>query len=188
MGARRFLDQKNRDAPGFRFVRPGKKTCSPPRPSGLKERRPLHSLSPSASPWAPPIQRPLQRPEPPTDVHLRLRPDARRVQPRWLSRLRQRAQPSARRMLPAYRPADLRRLRRQVRRHCAGRTHTQGFDLVAWIAPFAVFAAALLGTILLVRHWADRQKPRRPPQTWPIPKWTRLRERIRRETGNEGGY
>ena len=29
-----------------------------------------------------------------------------------------------------------------------------GFDLVAWIAPFAVFAAALLGTILLVRHWS----------------------------------
>ena len=30
---------------------------------------------------------------------------------------------------------------------------TKGFDLVAWIAPFAVFAAALLGTILLVRRW-----------------------------------
>jgi hypothetical protein len=25
---------------------------------------------------------------------------------------------------------------------------------VAWIAPFAVFAAALLGTILLVRRWS----------------------------------
>ncbi len=31
---------------------------------------------------------------------------------------------------------------------------TQGFDLVAWIAPFAVFGAALLGTILLIRRWA----------------------------------
>jgi len=30
---------------------------------------------------------------------------------------------------------------------------TTGFDLVAWIAPFAVFAAALLGTILLIRRW-----------------------------------
>ena len=30
---------------------------------------------------------------------------------------------------------------------------TKGFDLVAWIAPFAVFAAALLGTILLIRRW-----------------------------------
>ena len=30
---------------------------------------------------------------------------------------------------------------------------THGFDLVAWIAPFAVFAAALLGTILLIRRW-----------------------------------
>jgi len=29
----------------------------------------------------------------------------------------------------------------------------RGFDLVAWIAPFAVFAAALAGTILLIRRW-----------------------------------
>jgi len=29
----------------------------------------------------------------------------------------------------------------------------KGFDLVAWIAPFAVFLAALLGTILLIRRW-----------------------------------
>jgi cytochrome c-type biogenesis protein CcmH len=29
----------------------------------------------------------------------------------------------------------------------------KGFDLVAWVAPFAVFAAALLGTILLIRRW-----------------------------------
>jgi cytochrome c-type biogenesis protein CcmH/NrfF len=28
-----------------------------------------------------------------------------------------------------------------------------GFDLVAWIAPFAVFLAALAGTILLIRRW-----------------------------------
>jgi len=30
---------------------------------------------------------------------------------------------------------------------------TEGFDLVAWIAPFAVFLAALAGTILLIRRW-----------------------------------
>jgi cytochrome c-type biogenesis protein CcmH len=29
----------------------------------------------------------------------------------------------------------------------------KGFDLVAWIAPFAVFLAALVGTILLIRRW-----------------------------------
>lgn len=29
----------------------------------------------------------------------------------------------------------------------------RGFDLVAWIAPFAVFLAALLGTLLLIRRW-----------------------------------
>ncbi len=32
---------------------------------------------------------------------------------------------------------------------------THGFDLVAWIAPFAVFGAALLGTILLIRRWRE---------------------------------
>jgi cytochrome c-type biogenesis protein CcmH/NrfF len=30
---------------------------------------------------------------------------------------------------------------------------TKGFDLVAWIAPFAVFLAALAGTLLLIRRW-----------------------------------
>jgi cytochrome c-type biogenesis protein CcmH len=35
---------------------------------------------------------------------------------------------------------------------------TTGFDLVAWIAPFAVFAAALLGTILLIRRWGGLGK------------------------------
>jgi hypothetical protein len=29
----------------------------------------------------------------------------------------------------------------------------EGFELIAWIEPFAVFAAGLLGTILLVRRW-----------------------------------
>ena len=33
---------------------------------------------------------------------------------------------------------------------------TKGFDLVAWVAPFAVFGAALLGTILLIRRWRSR--------------------------------
>jgi len=33
----------------------------------------------------------------------------------------------------------------------------QGFDLVAWIMPFAVAGLALLGTIFLVRHWAKQQ-------------------------------
>ena len=30
---------------------------------------------------------------------------------------------------------------------------TEGFELIAWIAPFAVFAAGIIGTILLVRRW-----------------------------------
>jgi len=62
----------------------------------------------------------------------------------------------------------------------------QGFDLVAWIAPFAVFAAALLGTILLIRHWVSTSPKLEPaPAT---PEMDALRERIRRETGADGGY
>jgi cytochrome c-type biogenesis protein CcmH len=62
----------------------------------------------------------------------------------------------------------------------------QGFDLVAWIAPFAVFAAALLGTILLIRHWVATS-PRLEPAP-ATPEMDALRERIRRETGADGGY
>jgi cytochrome c-type biogenesis protein CcmH/NrfF len=61
-----------------------------------------------------------------------------------------------------------------------------GFNLVAWIAPFAVFAAALLGTILLVRQWSvGKSQPVPQPAD---PEIDALRERIRRETGDEGGY
>jgi len=67
----------------------------------------------------------------------------------------------------------------------------KGFDLVAWIAPFAVFAAALLGTILLIRRWAG-PGPGIPtaavagaPQD---PGEQERLERIRRETGGEGGF
>jgi len=63
---------------------------------------------------------------------------------------------------------------------------TQGFGLVAWIAPFAVFAAALLGTILLVRHWSVGKKETAQPT--PTPEMDAIHERIRRETGSEGGY
>jgi cytochrome c-type biogenesis protein CcmH len=63
---------------------------------------------------------------------------------------------------------------------------TEGFNLVAWIAPFAVFAAALLGTILLVRHWSVGKTELKPqPADAEI---DALRDRIRRETGEEGGY
>jgi cytochrome c-type biogenesis protein CcmH len=63
---------------------------------------------------------------------------------------------------------------------------TQGFDLVAWIAPFAVFAAALLGTILLVRRWSvGKTEAAALPSD---PATDALREQIRRDTGNDGGY
>ena len=68
----------------------------------------------------------------------------------------------------------------------APRTH--GFDLVAWIAPIVVFAAALLGTILLVRRWSvGRTQAAAQPAN---PEIDALRERIRRETeaSIEGGF
>ena len=63
---------------------------------------------------------------------------------------------------------------------------TSGFNLVAWVAPFAVFLAALLGTILLVRHWSVGKKQVAEPAS--TPEMNALRERIRRETGGEGSY
>jgi cytochrome c-type biogenesis protein CcmH/NrfF len=63
---------------------------------------------------------------------------------------------------------------------------THGFDLVAWIAPFAVFLAALLGTVLLVRHWSVARK--NAPQPANTPEMDALRERVRRETSSEGGF
>ncbi len=62
---------------------------------------------------------------------------------------------------------------------------TQGFDLVAWIAPFAVFAAALLGTILLVRRWSAGSTENEAPTG---PAIEALKQKIRRETGGDGGY
>ncbi|MGA2849105.1 MAG: cytochrome c-type biogenesis protein CcmH [Terracidiphilus sp.] len=68
---------------------------------------------------------------------------------------------------------------------------THGFDLVAWIAPFAVFAAALLGTILLVRRWANisigKTQAAGPSPINEDPADRERKERIRRETG-EGGF
>ena len=61
---------------------------------------------------------------------------------------------------------------------------THGFDLVAWIAPFAVFLAAMVGTILLVRRWSVG-KVEAPP-VGPVSE--AMREQIRRETGGDGGY
>jgi cytochrome c-type biogenesis protein CcmH/NrfF len=68
---------------------------------------------------------------------------------------------------------------------------TRGFDLVAWIAPFAVFAAALLGTILLIRRWGGLGGKPQAAAVAAVPvdpvEQERL-ERIRRETGSEGGF
>jgi cytochrome c-type biogenesis protein CcmH/NrfF len=69
---------------------------------------------------------------------------------------------------------------------------THGFDLVAWIAPFAVFGAALLGTILLIRRWAGiagakaQAAALEPPIDDPADR--ERKEQIRRETGSDGGF
>jgi len=67
----------------------------------------------------------------------------------------------------------------------------EGFDLVAWIAPLAVFLAALLGTILLVRRWSAGKSElaaEAAAASVSTPQMDELREKVRRETGNDGGY
>jgi Cytochrome C biogenesis protein len=65
---------------------------------------------------------------------------------------------------------------------------TKGFDLVAWIAPFAVFAAALLGTILLIRRWSGPANDAQTANAIPADPAERERlERVRRDTATEGG-
>lgn len=66
---------------------------------------------------------------------------------------------------------------------------TKGFDLIAWIAPFAVFGAALLGVILLVRRWSGG-KTLDTGGSEDDPATLALREKIRRETDteNDGGF
>jgi len=64
-----------------------------------------------------------------------------------------------------------------------------GFDVVAWIAPFAVFAAATLGTILLVRRWSVGKTQIAALDTAAMdPAAREIREKIRRETGDDGGF
>jgi cytochrome c-type biogenesis protein CcmH len=69
---------------------------------------------------------------------------------------------------------------------------THGFDLVAWIAPFLVLAAGLLGTVMLVHRW--KINPAVVQAAAPAsdaanrdPAASALRERIRRETDFDGG-
>jgi cytochrome c-type biogenesis protein CcmH len=59
----------------------------------------------------------------------------------------------------------------------------EGFNLVAWIAPFAVFAAALLGTILLIRRWTVGKTEAAAEISDPATE--AIREKIRRETDGE---
>ena len=67
---------------------------------------------------------------------------------------------------------------------------TEGFNLVAWIAPFAVFGAALLGTILLVRRWSvgKTQAVAGVDAANVDPAERERLKKIRRETGSDGGY
>ena len=70
---------------------------------------------------------------------------------------------------------------------------TKGFDLVAWIAPFAVFAAALLGTILLIKRWGGLGFERRAQAAGALaqsadPAEQERLNRIRRETGSNNEF
>lgn len=65
-----------------------------------------------------------------------------------------------------------------------------GFNLVAWIAPFAVLAAGFLGTFLLVRRWSVGRTPLPAGAALADanldPEERERRDRIRRETGMDG--
>jgi cytochrome c-type biogenesis protein CcmH len=64
-----------------------------------------------------------------------------------------------------------------------------GFNLVAWIAPFAVLAAGFLGTFLLVRRWSVGRSTLPASTTVDAnldPAERERRERIRRDTGMDG--
>jgi cytochrome c-type biogenesis protein CcmH len=73
----------------------------------------------------------------------------------------------------------------------------RGFDVVAWVAPFAVFGAALMGTILLIRRWGGLRGGGGAETAAVVdlssldPAERERRERIRRETdidpGSSGG-
>jgi cytochrome c-type biogenesis protein CcmH len=69
---------------------------------------------------------------------------------------------------------------------------TKGFDLVAWVAPFAVFAAALLGTILLIRRWGGLGSKPLAAATASAessdPADRERLERIRRDTDGKNGF
>jgi len=52
--------------------------------------------------------------------------------------------------------------------------------LMAWVAPLAVFAAALLGTILLVRRWSAGGAQKQDQVS--DPSLDALKKQIRRET------
>ncbi len=55
-----------------------------------------------------------------------------------------------------------------------------GFNIVAWVMPFAVLALGIGGTALLIRKWRLRTVPMPPPSA--TPRFGDIRDRIRRET------
>ncbi len=70
---------------------------------------------------------------------------------------------------------------------------TKGFNLLAWIAPFAVFGGALLGAILLIRRWGRSSRQRMEPvavanSANADPAERARFEQIRRDTGMDGGF
>jgi cytochrome c-type biogenesis protein CcmH len=57
---------------------------------------------------------------------------------------------------------------------------TKGFNLVAWIMPFAVLILGIGGTALLIRRWKLRTVPLPPASQ--TPNFPEIRNRIRHET------
>ncbi len=57
-----------------------------------------------------------------------------------------------------------------------------GFNLVAWIMPFAILALATLLTVWIVRRWKSEPQPAEAHEPLPLPALEELRARARKET------
>jgi cytochrome c-type biogenesis protein CcmH len=57
-----------------------------------------------------------------------------------------------------------------------------GFNLVAWITPFAILALASLLTVWVVRRWKAGLQPAERHEPLPLPALEELRARARKET------
>ena len=62
------------------------------------------------------------------------------------------------------------------------RRQPTGFNRIAWIMPFVIFALAIAGVVVLVRVWKSRQVPVAAHGDATAEQFDAFRERARKET------